>query len=371
MRWINFFFLRQKKRTGKPLKIEADKLSIAPIDKTVIEIPVENIVQEEKIIIPEPVQESETQKIITEENDNTYLKSFSNNFTKHPLFGDENKWLLVSGSAIGKSHIKDKLPCQDNHFCESINDEWGVAISCDGAGSANNSDLGSKFVSSQCAFHFKAMVLKNEWHKKSKMPSYEEWNAAAREVFIDVYNSLKKFAAKEKFEFSSLACTIIVVIYSANGLLVSHIGDGRAGYCNEDGEWKSMITPHKGDEANQTIFITSNRWIKDLEFTMSGMQIPESHVITEKPVAFTLMSDGCEQHSFECSFLNKEANKWFDPNLPYPKFYKPLMDNVKLMYKNNVSAVDANKMWIEFLENGTKGLGDEPDDKTMILGILI
>ena len=151
----------------------------------------------------------------------------------------------------------------------------------------------------------------------------------------------------------------------------SHIGDGRAGYCTESGQWKSLLIPHKGEEANQTIFLTSSPWITDNDFQMSGVLVPESRVISEKVIAFTLMSDGCENHSFDCSKMDYEKNKWLDPNLPSEKFFNPLLEQLKQMHNHKVAFEEVTANWIKFIEEGTPGLKEESDDKTLILGILI
>lgn len=90
----------------------------------------------------------------------------------------------------------------------------------------------------------------------------------------------------------------MVVIYSPLGLLAVHVGDGRMGYKTMSGEWKSMMTPHKGEEANQTIFLISEFW--DIpNYELSGVLVPESIVIREPVQAFALMSDGCEHTAME------------------------------------------------------------------------
>lgn len=104
---------------------------------------------------------------------------------------------------------------------------------------------------------------------------------------------------------------------------------------------------------------------------MSGVRVPENRVINEKVKAYTLMTDGCERHSFECSVLDKKTKTIHDPNLPYPNFFNPLKASLKEMYQSNVSNNDANTIWKEFIDSGNKGLKTEPDDKTMILGISI
>lgn len=300
----------------------------------------------------------------------TVTTSFSNNHTfSSDAFG-KNNWFIVSATAIGKSHLKTKTPCQDNHYCESINENWGIAICCDGAGSADNSELGSEHTVNTLCKYLKKQILKHKWITSNSLPTSKEWDFIAKEGFQASQESLIKLAKSKNIKASTLACTAIIVIYSPLGLLISHVGDGRAGYCNEKGEWKAMLIPHKGQEANQTVFITNGVWV-DSDLKMSGVRVPESRVINEKPIAFTLLTDGCEHHSFECSLIDKETNKWFDPNMPYPKFFNPLLSNLKIMYEDNVTLKDANGKWREFIKSGTKGLESEPDDKTMILGILL
>ncbi len=300
-------------------------------------------------------------------------KSFSNVSRGLKKYESKDlKWFVVGASAIGKSHIKNSDPCQDNHFCQEVENGWGLAICCDGAGSAKNSHIGAAYVTSEIGPEFfKKLITGKEWYKDGELPSEEEWNHVARKGFEQIYSSLERFCRIRKLEIASVACTVIIVIFSPVGLLVAHIGDGRAGFCNEEGEWKSIITPHKGEEVNHTVFITSNRWIKDSDFVMSDVSVPECRVITEKPLAFALMSDGCESHSFQCSYMDKETNKWSDPNIPYPKFFNPLVKGLKQMHESRLSVLEANDKWRKFIEEGNTGLKEEPDDKTMILGVLI
>jgi Protein phosphatase 2C len=357
---------RENKSTLKDITV-----IVEPPIKDTIAFPLTNEMKEQSVT--EFIEDKLPAKQFNINNIHTNPKqSFSNNISNITSSGQKSDWFIVTASAIGKSHLQGNIPCQDNHYCESINEHWGIAISCDGAGSAANSHIGSAYVATEIgAKLFKDLVVEKDWHQTNNLPTPEEWRYLAREVCIKIYNELDKFAGRSQVELNSLACTIIVVIYSPVGLLVTHIGDGRAGYCNEASQWKSIITPHKGEEANQTIFITSNKWITDPTFLMSGKNVPESNIIREKAVAFTLMSDGCELHSFECSMINTKTNKWYDPNEPYPKFFNPLVKNLKSMNDSNTTFELANDKWIKFIEAGTNGLETEPDDKTMILGIII
>lgn len=283
-----------------------------------------------------------------------------------------NKWVVLGASVIGKSHIQMNLPCQDYHFHHPLSSKWGIAVVCDGAGSALNSHIGSTFIAKEAAPRcFKALVEKEKWIEKHQLPSQLEWEYLAKKEIENCYGALKIFSESTNLDFSSLACTVIVLIYSPLGILISHIGDGRAGYKSDDGTWIAAMTPHKGEEANQTIFLTSNGWFGDKILKLSGVTVPESRVINEPVDAFVLMSDGCENHSFECSHFDKIEQKWSDPNKPFEKFFNPLVDQVHSMATSPNTDLQMNEKWKHFLSIGTEGLKNEPDDKTMVIGITI
>lgn len=299
-------------------------------------------------------------------------KSFSNILRlSQKKTTNTNDWFVVSASAIGKLHLTSNSCCQDNHYCENIGYGWGIAISCDGAGSAQNSHLGSEFVAKETLTLLKKYITRNNYHKKNILPFDHDWRAAVSEIFTQIRKQLEKFTRSKNVEFASAACTVIIVIYSPIGFLVAHIGDGRAGYCNVNGEWNSMMTPHKGEESNETIFISSNNWQNENNFVMSGVSVPECMVIRERPIAFTLLSDGCEAHSFECSKMDQVTNKWHDPNIPFSKFFNPLVTSLKGMYENKVPIDKIDTKWRTFVEEGTPGLKEESDDKTLIMGVLM
>jgi hypothetical protein len=276
----------------------------------------------------------------------------------------EDQCLVIGESVIGKSHIDTGMPCQDSNFYQKIDENgWGIAIVADGAGSAKNSHDGSKFVVHKAAQVFAEAMDKTDWYPKNQLPSESEWHQFSKEQLWKVRQLLEKYANWRNVEIKSLACTVIIVIYSPVGILITHIGDGRAAYCDSKHVWKSMMTPYKGEEANATVFITSDIWNNNIN------RFIESRIINEKIIAFALMSDGCEKACFECSKFNPATNKWSDPNNPYPKFFQPVLNTLINMEKNQIPANEIQAKWKKFLEVGNTTLKNEPDDKTMILGI--
>lgn len=283
----------------------------------------------------------------------------------------DREWVVVHASEIGKSHKEGSppIPCQDNHSVKSLAGGWGIAISCDGAGSAKLSHKGSKFIAQAAIQVFERIIKEQEWMKNQVLPKPKEWNSIAHDAMKELLAGLNSYAQKENILLSDLACTIIVVIYSPMGILCSHIGDGRAGYKDQNGTWKAILTPHKGEEANQTIFLTSNSWLKD-NFSMDGIPVPESKVITSPPQAFTLMSDGCEFHSFELGYFNDKQQQFIEQNQPSASFFNALLKTIVGMAQTGASDTIIQEKWSYFLREGHKGLKHEPDDKTLILGVL-
>lgn len=282
---------------------------------------------------------------------------------------DARDWIVVGASVQGNGHISSNIPCQDHSAYEYLGEGWGIAITSDGAGSAKHSDVGSKITVSRTMHYMKTIVENEGWIKKNELPSEIRWTKLALKGLRLVHDDVQKFAEQKGIDFKSLSATVIVVIHSPFGLLVAHVGDGRSGYRDMNGEWHSMSTPHKGEEANQTIFIPSEFW--DIPFyEMSGVMVPEARVINQPVSAFTLMSDGCENTSWLYNQLNKTTGKFYDPNTPHKGFFEPLCETLKQSRIQGKSEIERAGEWYQFIKEGNQKFKDETDDKTMILGVL-
>lgn len=282
---------------------------------------------------------------------------------------DTGEWIVVGASVQGSGHISMNLPCQDSSSYKYIGDGWGIAIVADGAGSAKHSQVGSSIAVQRGLFHFEKLISANNWMQSNQLPTDIQWNKNSYQTLKVLHDEIKKFSEQKNVDYKSLSSTIIVVIHAPKGLLVCHIGDGRAGYRDSQGEWHSIITPHKGEEANQTIFIPSDFWDVPY-FELSGVLVPEARVITAPITAFTLMSDGCEKTSWECNLFNAETQKYYDPNLPSKRFFNSVVDSLKEFRNNNVSLDEMSKKWEIFLCGGNNSFKKESDDKSMIVGTL-
>jgi hypothetical protein len=272
------------------------------------------------------------------------------------------KWTTVYASVIGNLHIRENLPCQDACAIKDLGQGWGIAALADGAGAYEHSDKGARQVVNLAVQHFANEVHRNSWIEKQILPTEEAWTTIAVHTLKTIKEDLSVFSRQNNMTLESLSCTIIVLIYSPLGVLLTHIGDGRAGYLDAREEWHELMTPFRGEEANQTIFITS-----DFEEDITNKV--ESRIVEDAILAFCLLSDGCEKSAFECNLFDKQKNIYYDPNRPYPKFFDPNINAIKALEKQNKTQQEMNELWHSFLEVGNAQLRNENDDKTLILGV--
>ena len=303
--------------------------------------------------------------------DDTNLESPDEKKYENAFSLENGKWIVVGASVQGNAHISmGDIPCQDCSIYHSLSNGWGIAVIADGAGSAKMSQIGSHIAVQRCVEHTKNMLSNQQWIEKNYLPSERDWDEVAYIILKKVYDDIEKFASVKQIASKDLSSTLILVIHSPLGLLVSHVGDGRAGYRNLEGLWQSMITPHKGEEANQTIFLPSKFWNIPY-FRMSGARVPESRVITDKVTAFTLMSDGCESTAWSCNIFDEMTGKYKDPNKPFEGFFEPLVKTLREFHHENVPNNIRLKKWYSFIKAGNKSFIRESDDKTIVLATLI
>lgn len=275
-------------------------------------------------------------------------------------------WVVAYASIIGNGHILHGLPCQDSCTHKQLNDTWSIAVVADGAGSASHSDEGSNFVARNTAHCFEEVLARQEWNSAAQMPTPEAWREEALHALQIVRQRLTLYSENKGLNYSSLACTVLVALYSPFGILTTHIGDGRAAYSTAPNDWKALIEPFRGNEVNETVFITSNIW------TTEGVEkYVQTGIIKEDIRAFALLSDGCEKGSFEVNILDDEQKKYHDPNRPYVRFFEPNVQGLLQLHKEQKTQEEINTIWGGFLTDGNKSFKHETDDKTMILGIVV
>ncbi len=279
-----------------------------------------------------------------------------------------DKWISAWSSKIGSSHIIEGLPCQDSSKVQYIeNTDFIIAAISDGAGSCVNSHIGSSFLVDRAVEKVATIFKLNNWMENESFElTGDKWREELFIIFKELKEELKTKATESELDFKSLSATLIVAISNGKFIACANIGDGRAAFRNEDSEWLPMVVPTKGEEANQTLFITSDLWEENNQSEYFGTFFYKSPI-----TAFTLLSDGCERASFEILKYNEEEDKYFDPNKPYKPFFEPNYLNLLKLKRANFEQNQINDLWGIFLEKGNQKLINETDDKSMILSVYL
>lgn len=183
----------------------------------------------------------------------------------------EKPWRVFAASSIGKSHIDGGLPCQDA-YGSSFDNGRLVAVVCDGAGSANKSDIGAReCADSICKFLSGVVGSSSSCITPSVIEqAIEVARAHLQLCTYDIGVSLRE-----------LACTVVGVLLFQDGGCLFHIGDGMAVIELAD-DSSTLSLPENGEYANETYFVTGDDWRFHLRITSFSGTIR----------CISLMSDG-------------------------------------------------------------------------------
>ena len=250
------------------------------------------------------------------------------------------KWKAVARSAIGTSHQKQGIVCQDyGHSC--ILDDVIVGAVADGAGSAKYSDIGSKLAVETVLKCFSDI---NEFPQKqafSQPLSQEEAQKVFAKIVNQVITQLQKQANEENYSINDLACTLLVFVATPDWVAAMQIGDGFIVMRSKESEYQLLFQPDKGEFANETTFITSKNALEDMQVK----------VIPKKQMFICASSDGLEKVAIRLS-------DW----QPFSPFFKPLEEYLH----EPVNPEDEDKYLMEFL-NSERLNSRTDDDKTLLL----
>ncbi len=214
-------------------------------------------------------------------------------------------WKIVAASVTGKSHLDQNQPCQDAHHHAVVQGVL-LAVICDGAGSAAESQRGAACMSQQVV-----RGLSDRVHSGA-LPSLQ---AANREAFIEVLRTViaqareqlvssiapptpqtpqlppapesnqwpqtgvtplaqtqqeqqqqQQEAGRVQATLRDFACTLVGCAASEDGGFFFHIGDGFAIYQQASG-LAQLSLPENGEYADETYFVTDHNWREHLRIT--------------------------------------------------------------------------------------------------------
>lgn len=270
---------------------------------------------------------------------------------------------------LGRAHQENNSLCQDYHLFKDLGNDWHLYIVSDGAGSAKASHRGAR-INCEVTAHLIDQLIENlNWKQQIELPSEVEWHMQ----FISICRFVRNFIEEKVEELDEdvkpkdFNATLLLLIVTPMGMLIGHIGDGRMGYKTVNGEWKSLITPHRGEEVNQTVFLM-NQWdkIRIPTLKMSGVLVPETRVIKEHALAVGLLSDGCENFTWNCMQMDSEMGIYRDINTPFIPFWESIYSK---LCDQNISQGQKHSVFQQTIDSGNRSCIIEDDDRSILIGI--
>lgn len=281
-------------------------------------------------------------------------------------------WKAIARSAIGTSHQKQQMPCQDYGSYKIIGNAIVGAVA-DGAGSAKYADIGAKLAvktvleafteqdiititesdlsnrvnetKDQTNWVLKPLSLLTTTDKNGSVainPSRSELGVSQfTKVVKQVVSALEQQAANEGYSVNDLACTLLVFIATPNRVAAMQIGDGFITVRYPQQPPQLLFAPDKGEYINETTFVTS----------ANALQAMRVEIKPGQPEFICASTDGLERLAIRLS-------DW----TPFAPFFQPLEQYLR--ETNNLEESDEYLM--SFL-NSERLNARTDDDKTLLL----
>ncbi len=254
----------------------------------------------------------------------------------------QSAWRCIAASAVGTSHLRAGLPCQDSAECRLVSAEGDksalVAVVSDGAGSASEAEAGSQLA---CATLSDEVVtlLQSGGTTRDVTREFVQSTIADFQCEVSLRANAKGLTPRD------FACTLLLAVIDGEGAAFLQIGDGAivVGPRQEPDQYCWVFWPQRGEYENQTIFVTDAHATDHLD-----------HAFVEAPIdEVALLSDGLQRLA-----LHYQSQSVHDP------FFRPMFAPLRSI-PTGFSAPLSSSL-ARFLESNP--VNDRTDDdKTLIL----
>jgi hypothetical protein len=190
-------------------------------------------------------------------------------------------WRYVIATSIGTSHIKQGLPCQDYAKCLVTPDKNNapvlITVVSDGAGSAENSHIGSELA---CTLFIESAAAYLSENTVAAIDS-----AMTQAWLQKIRDAIQQRAESDEKRPRDYACTFLAAIIGQDRAAYVQIGDGAIVVSDgEESNWGWVFWPQRGEFANTTFFLTDDNALERVCFDTA--EIP--------PLEVALFTDGIE-----------------------------------------------------------------------------
>ena len=285
-------------------------------------------------------------------------------------------WKAIARSAIGTSHQKQEMPCQDYGSYKIIDDVIIGAVA-DGAGSAKYAEIGAKLAVETVLEAFTAEDIskitasvhsESSETKNQSNSSVKSWNflgitnrngsssvaihqplsyseQEVRQIFTKTVQkvrvTLKEQAKNNNYSVEDLACTLLAFIATPDWIAAIQIGDGFIVLRCQEEDAQLLFPPDKGEYVNETTFVTS----------ANALEAMRVCVKQDKPEFICASTDGLERLAIRMS-------DW----TPFTPFFQPLEQ-----YLQETSNPEQEDEYLKSFLNSDRLNARTDDDKILLL----
>lgn len=285
-------------------------------------------------------------------------------------------WKAIARSAIGTSHEKQEMPCQD-YGSYQILDDVIIGAVADGAGSAKYAEIGAELAVKTVLEAFTeediSKITKSVHSESSESKHQSSWNwksltslgmkdrngassvaihqplsyseQEVRQILTETVQKVKvaleQQATNNNYSIDDLACTLLVFIATPDWIAAMQIGDGFIVLRCQEEDAQLLFPPDKGEYINETTFVTS----------ANALEAMRVCVKTVKPEFICASTDGLERLAIRMS-------DW----TPFTPFFQPLEQYLRVT--NNPEEEDE---YLKSFLNSDRLNARTDDDKTLLL----
>ena len=252
------------------------------------------------------------------------------------------EWRYAAASALGTSHARLGLPCQDASACRVLTGAKGeavlVAAASDGAGSALRAEVGARLACDLVVDEVATLLETGGDLRRITREFLESW-------LLRFQNEVAARAEAEELAPRDFACTLLAAVVGADCAVFFQIGDGTivVSTADEGDSYNWIFWPANGEYANTTFFATDPEAASHLSWDLMERRVEE----------LALLTDGLQQLALH-----------FQTRTAHAPFFRPLLAAVR-----NAGPIEAAA-----LSEKLAGYLDSPavnertdDDKTLIL----
>ncbi|MCT7979599.1 PP2C family serine/threonine-protein phosphatase [Laspinema olomoucense] len=255
-------------------------------------------------------------------------------------------WKAIAESAIGTSHQRQQIVCQDAGDYVVVGNILIGAVA-DGAGSATYSDIGSKLAVKSVISYLTAWV---KWRKnqfKFKSLNFPLSEQEAEKIFIKTLSKVLSELneeTKKGYALKDLACTLLVVIATPQWIAAMQIGDGFIVIRAEESDtYQLLFQPEEKEYPNVSTFVTSNDVYNKMRF----------RIISGQQKFISVSTDGLERLAIDM----KDLSNCMASN----NFFKPFEEGITT--RSQQEETESLQHWLNSPEVNAK----TDDDKTLLV----